>query len=110
MVQDLRKNLSFALARSKMDSRRCGHVLFYNFYNFLQVVVRVLMIVQPVGKLFKRLEETVEVHLVVVASANHILVDNVVMCFEYMIICESWVLRQSLELRASYKVVALLTG
>ena len=54
-------------------------MLLDDLYDFLQVVVRVLMIVQSIGELLEGLKETVQIHLVVVAPSDHVLVDDVVM-------------------------------
>ena len=56
-------------------------MLFDDLYDFLQVVVRVLMIVQPIGQLFQRLEETIKVHLIVVTSTDYVLVNYIVVGF-----------------------------
>lgn len=86
------------------------HMLLDDLNDFLQVVVRILMIVQSIGKLLERLKEAVEVHLVVVAPSHHVLVDDVVMGLQDVAVGEARVFGQPLELRARDEVVALLTG
>lgn len=85
-------------------------MLLDDFYDFLEIVVGILMVIEPVGKLLQRLKEAVQVHLVVITPPYHILVNYVIVSFEYMIIGQAGVLRQPLELGARYEVVALLPG
>ena len=74
-------------------------MLLYHLNNFLQVVVWVGVVVEAVRQFLQGLEEAVEVHLVVVAAANHVLVDYVIVSLHNVAIRQSWVLGQSLELR-----------
>ena len=84
-------------------------MLLDDFNHFLQVVVWISVVVEPVGQLFERLEETVQVHLVVVAAANHVLVDDVVVGLHDMTVRQARVLAQPLELGRRDEVVTLLS-
>ena len=61
-------------------------MLLDHLYDLLEVVVGVLVVVKSIGQLFQRLKEAIQVHLVVVTSTHHILVDDIIVCFKYMII------------------------
>ena len=73
-------------------------MLLYDLYYFLKIIVWVLVVVQPVGKLFKCLEEAVKIHLIIVTPADYVLVNYIVMSFQYVVVRKSWVLREPLEL------------
>ena len=81
---------------------------FDYFYHFLQVIICLLVIIESIGQFLECLEEAVEVHLVVVASPDDILVYYIVVGLENMTIGQAGVLRQLLELAARDEVVALL--
>ncbi len=70
-----------------------------DFNHLLQVVVWVGVVVETVRQFFQGLEEAVEVHLVVVTAANHILVDYVIVRLHNVTVRQAWVLGESLELR-----------
>ena len=83
---------------------------FYNFDDFLQVVVGILVTVKSIGELFQCLKEAIEIHLIIVRSAHNVLINDVVMCLKNMTISQSRVLRKSLELGACNKIVTFLTS
>lgn len=56
------------------------------------------MIVQPICQLFERLKEAVQVHLVVVTSPDHVLINYIVMRLQNVAVCQAGVLAQPLEL------------
>lgn len=89
-------------------SRRRRDVLLDHLDHLLQVVVWVLMVEQAVGQFLQRLKEAIEVHLIIVAAANNVLVNYVIMRLQNVVIRQARVLRQALELRGSYEIVALL--
>lgn len=72
--------MSLCALSTLADLRR--HMLLDDLYDFLQVVVRVLMIVQSIGELFEGLKEAVQVHLVVITPSDHVLVDNIIMSLQ----------------------------
>ena len=83
---------------------------FYNFDDFLQVVVGILMTIKSVGQLFQGFKEAIEIHLIIVRSAHNVLINDVVMCLKNMTISQSGVFRESLELGACNKIVTFLTS
>lgn len=70
-----------------------------DFNYFLQVVVWIGMVVEAVRQFFQGFEEAVQVHLVVVAAANYILVDYVIVRLHNVAVRQARVLGESLELR-----------
>lgn len=53
-------------------------MLLNYFDDLLQVVVGVLVIKQPICQLFQGLKKAIQVHLVVVAAADYVLVNYIV--------------------------------
>ena len=57
-----------------------------DFYHLLKVVVWVLVIIKPIRQLLECLEEAIKVHLIIITPAHHILVNDIIVCFKYMVI------------------------
>lgn len=79
-------------------SRRRRDVLLDHLDHLLKVVVWVLMVEQAVGQFLQRFKEAIEIHLIIVAAANNVLVNYVIMCLQNVVIRQARVLRQPLEL------------
>ena len=62
------------------------------FDDLLQIVVRVLVVVKSIRQLFEGLEEAVQVHLVVVAAPDNILVDDVIVSLHDVTVSQTRVL------------------
>ena len=54
------------------------HMFFDNLNDLLQVVIGVLIVEESVGQVFQGFEKAVEIHLVVVGSPHHVLVDYII--------------------------------
>ena len=85
-------------------------MLLDDLNHLLQVVIRVLIVKQSVCQVLQGLEETVQVHLIVVRPPHYVFVNDVVVRLHYVPIREARVLGELLELAAGDEVVALLAS
>ena len=56
---------------------------FYYLYELIEIVKRVLVVEQSVGKFLKSFKEAVEIHLTIVTTLDNTLVYYIVMSFNY---------------------------
>ena len=64
--------------------------------------------IEALRNVLQRLEETIQVHLSVLAASHHIFINDIVMSFLYVVVRHVLELGQALELTRRYEVVILL--
>ena len=79
-------------------------------YYLAYIFIRIFSLDKPASYFLQRVKEAIKVHLIVFTLSDYILIDDIIVCFEYAAWSHSLKLWKLLELRAWYGVLTTVAS